>query len=235
MDENLWFHVDAAWGGAAIVSPQLKQHLAGIETADSITCDAHKWFSVPMGCGMFFCRHPERVAEAFRCRHYLLAEEYGFDGSRPAHDFGAMVPPVYRPEAFYGACATRRIGTDRNDRTTGPYGSCPKRSSDRLRLAYRQFNAAAPRLLHSGGPCSVGFSGRSSGTSDCVDVGSGDRRRSGPAGMHHQFQDNRSRYSLGGRRDEPSLLSTCRTIRTKSIRAGSDRDRTCAVHGQINQ
>jgi len=65
-DENLWFHVDAAWGGAAIVSPQLKQHLAGIETADSITCDAHKWFSVPMGCGMFFCRHPERVAEAFR-------------------------------------------------------------------------------------------------------------------------------------------------------------------------
>jgi glutamate/tyrosine decarboxylase-like PLP-dependent enzyme len=34
--------------------------------SDSITCDAHKWFSVPMGAGMFFCRHPERVAEAFR-------------------------------------------------------------------------------------------------------------------------------------------------------------------------
>jgi glutamate/tyrosine decarboxylase-like PLP-dependent enzyme len=65
-DENLWFHADAAWGGAAIVSPQLKHYLAGIEAADSITCDAHKWFSVPMGAGMFFCRHPERVAEAFR-------------------------------------------------------------------------------------------------------------------------------------------------------------------------
>jgi glutamate/tyrosine decarboxylase-like PLP-dependent enzyme len=65
-DENLWFHVDAAWGGAAVISPQLKHYLAGIEAADSITCDAHKWFSVPMGCGMFFCRHPERVAEAFR-------------------------------------------------------------------------------------------------------------------------------------------------------------------------
>jgi aromatic-L-amino-acid decarboxylase len=64
--ENLWFHADAAWGGAAILSPALRHHLAGIETADSITCDAHKWFSVPMGCGMFFCRHPERVAEAFR-------------------------------------------------------------------------------------------------------------------------------------------------------------------------
>ena len=63
---GLWFHVDAAWGGAAILSPTLRQYLSGIELADSITCDAHKWFSVPMGCGMFFCRHPERVAEAFR-------------------------------------------------------------------------------------------------------------------------------------------------------------------------
>jgi glutamate/tyrosine decarboxylase-like PLP-dependent enzyme len=64
--EGLWFHADAAWGGAAIVSPNLKGHLAGIGAADSITCDAHKWFSVPMGAGMFFCRHPDTVAEAFR-------------------------------------------------------------------------------------------------------------------------------------------------------------------------
>jgi len=64
--ERLWFHADAAWGGAAVISPKLKHHLIGIESADSITCDAHKWFSVPMGSGMFFCRHPQRVAEAFR-------------------------------------------------------------------------------------------------------------------------------------------------------------------------
>ena len=64
-DEHLWFHADAAWGGAAILSPALKEHLAGIQQADSITCDAHKWFSVPMGCGMFFCRHRESVARAF--------------------------------------------------------------------------------------------------------------------------------------------------------------------------
>src|SRR6266540_1120298 len=63
--ESLWFHVDAAWGGAAIISPRLRGHLAGIEAADSITCDAHKWFSVPMGAGMFFCRHPAAVGEAF--------------------------------------------------------------------------------------------------------------------------------------------------------------------------
>jgi len=64
-DERLWFHVDAAWGGAAVISPSLRHHLAGIESADSITCDAHKWFSVAMGCGMFFCRHPEVVRRAF--------------------------------------------------------------------------------------------------------------------------------------------------------------------------
>ena len=66
--EELWFHVDAAWGGAAIISPRLRGHLAGIDAADSITCDAHKWFSVPMGAGMFFCRHPDVVAEAFRAQ-----------------------------------------------------------------------------------------------------------------------------------------------------------------------
>ncbi len=65
-EAGLWFHVDAAWGGSAIISPRLKEYLAGIEAADSITCDAHKWLSVAMGCGMFFCRHPATVAEAFR-------------------------------------------------------------------------------------------------------------------------------------------------------------------------
>src|SRR5438309_321596 len=64
--QGLWFHVDAAWGGAAVISPSLRGHLAGIDAADSITCDAHKWFSVPMAAGMFFCRHPDTVAEAFR-------------------------------------------------------------------------------------------------------------------------------------------------------------------------
>jgi aromatic-L-amino-acid/L-tryptophan decarboxylase len=64
--ENLWFHADAAWGGAAVLAPTLRGHLAGLESADSITCDAHKWLSVPMGAGMFFTRHREPVLQAFR-------------------------------------------------------------------------------------------------------------------------------------------------------------------------
>jgi glutamate/tyrosine decarboxylase-like PLP-dependent enzyme len=81
--EGLWFHVDAAWGGAAIVAPALREHLAGIESADSITCDAHKWFSVPMGCGMFFCRHPESAAEAFRAQARYMPSEAGDDTMDP--------------------------------------------------------------------------------------------------------------------------------------------------------
>jgi glutamate/tyrosine decarboxylase-like PLP-dependent enzyme len=81
--ERLWLHVDAAWGGAAILSPRLRGHLAGIDAADSITCDAHKWFSVPMGAGMFFCRHPAIVAEAFRAHTRYM----------PAKGPGAVVDP----------------------------------------------------------------------------------------------------------------------------------------------
>jgi len=76
--EDLWFHADAAWGGAAILSPALKEHLAGIEHADSITFDAHKWLSVPMACGMFFCRHRESVARAFHSEvTYMSGKQSG--------------------------------------------------------------------------------------------------------------------------------------------------------------
>jgi glutamate/tyrosine decarboxylase-like PLP-dependent enzyme len=63
---DLWYHVDAAWGGAAVLSERLKPFLKGIEKADSITCDAHKWLSVPMGAGMFFSAHKEPCEKAFR-------------------------------------------------------------------------------------------------------------------------------------------------------------------------
>jgi glutamate/tyrosine decarboxylase-like PLP-dependent enzyme len=57
--EKLWYHVDAAWGGAAILVPELQGALDGIERADSITFDAHKWLSVPMAAGMYLTRHPQ--------------------------------------------------------------------------------------------------------------------------------------------------------------------------------
>jgi aromatic-L-amino-acid decarboxylase len=60
-----WFHVDAAWGGLAALVPRLRPLLAGLERADSVSWDAHKGLSVPMGAGMFFCRHPDAAARAF--------------------------------------------------------------------------------------------------------------------------------------------------------------------------
>ncbi|MCK5316044.1 MAG: aminotransferase class V-fold PLP-dependent enzyme [Anaerolineales bacterium] len=62
---DIWFHVDAAWGGSALLSPRLRPLWAGVEGADSVTWDAHKWLSVPMGAGMFFCRHIGAVTNAF--------------------------------------------------------------------------------------------------------------------------------------------------------------------------
>ena len=61
---SLWFHVDAAWGGTAVFSSR-GSCLTGIEAADSVTWDAHKWLSVPLGAGMFFCRHAEVMSRAF--------------------------------------------------------------------------------------------------------------------------------------------------------------------------
>lgn len=62
---GLWFHVDAAWGGAACLVPRLKSYLDGVALADSLTWDAHKWLNVPLGAGMFFCRHEEALHHAF--------------------------------------------------------------------------------------------------------------------------------------------------------------------------
>lgn len=74
---GLWFHVDAAWGGSALLSPRLRALLAGIEKADSVTWDAHKWLSVPMGAGMFFCRHRETVRRAFAVTTSYMPDEIG--------------------------------------------------------------------------------------------------------------------------------------------------------------
>ena len=62
---SAWFHVDAAWGGAAGFSPSLRPLLDGIGEADSVTWDAHKWLSVPVGAGMFFCRRADVLHALF--------------------------------------------------------------------------------------------------------------------------------------------------------------------------
>ncbi|HLK71140.1 MAG TPA: pyridoxal-dependent decarboxylase [Steroidobacteraceae bacterium] len=66
LQHGIWYHVDAAWAGALLCSARLRALLGGIEQADSLTIDAHKWFAATMGCGMFLTAHAAVAAEAFR-------------------------------------------------------------------------------------------------------------------------------------------------------------------------
>ena len=63
--EGLWYHVDAAWGGAALASDRLRPLLDGIERADSITIDAHKWLATTMGCALYITTRSALLSEAF--------------------------------------------------------------------------------------------------------------------------------------------------------------------------
>ncbi len=82
--EGLWLHVDAAWGGAAALLPRLRGLLDGIERADSITFDAHKWLSVPMGAGIYITRHPEILTRTFSTpAAYMPRDAGGLDVTDP--------------------------------------------------------------------------------------------------------------------------------------------------------
>ncbi|MGH9380439.1 MAG: pyridoxal phosphate-dependent decarboxylase family protein [Thermoanaerobaculia bacterium] len=63
--EGLWAHVDACYGGFARLAPSARPLLAGIEEADSIALDPHKWLYLPAGCGCLIYRDPEAARPAF--------------------------------------------------------------------------------------------------------------------------------------------------------------------------
>jgi glutamate/tyrosine decarboxylase-like PLP-dependent enzyme len=63
--QQVWFHVDAAYGGALAFSERLRPALAGVELADSLTLDPHKWMFVPFSIGVFLTRHPNLLRSAF--------------------------------------------------------------------------------------------------------------------------------------------------------------------------
>ncbi len=75
---NCWFHVDAAYGGAIAFSEQYRPLLRGIEQADSITMDPHKWMFVPFACGAVLVRGGGQVLrDAFDITPEYLNEDRG--------------------------------------------------------------------------------------------------------------------------------------------------------------
>ena len=73
--EALWFHVDGAYGAMARLSRQFAPLLAGMERADSIAADPHKWLYVPYEAGATLVREPGRLAAAFRKFPEYLASD----------------------------------------------------------------------------------------------------------------------------------------------------------------
>lgn len=74
-NHNIWFHVDAAYGGACVLSKKLKPFLNGIEYSDSITFDAHKWMSVPMGTSVFLSSDSDVLGKTFRITTEYMPKE----------------------------------------------------------------------------------------------------------------------------------------------------------------
>jgi glutamate/tyrosine decarboxylase-like PLP-dependent enzyme len=82
---NLWLHVDGAYGGSAIFSNAHRNLVRGIELADSITIDPHKWMAMPLAAGVILTRHPEMLERAFAVAAPYMptaAEAKGVDNSR---------------------------------------------------------------------------------------------------------------------------------------------------------
>ena len=60
-----WLHVDAAYAGSAMICPEFRAAFAGVERADSLVVNAHKWLFTPMDCSCFWSRRPEALRRAF--------------------------------------------------------------------------------------------------------------------------------------------------------------------------
>jgi aromatic-L-amino-acid/L-tryptophan decarboxylase len=83
-EENLWFHVDGAYGALGVLAPALAPRLAGLESADSVALDFHKWGQVPYDAGFLIVRDGQKHREAFAApAAYLRRETRGLAAGSP--------------------------------------------------------------------------------------------------------------------------------------------------------
>jgi aromatic-L-amino-acid decarboxylase len=90
---GVWLHVDAAYAGSAWVCPELRWSQAGVERADSLVVNAHKWLFTPMDCSLLWTRRPEALRSAFS-----LVPEYlrTSDEAESLSDYGPALGRRFR-------------------------------------------------------------------------------------------------------------------------------------------
>jgi aromatic-L-amino-acid/L-tryptophan decarboxylase len=64
--EGLWLHVDGAYGGLGALDPRLADWFAGMDLADSVAIDPHKWLAVAIGCSCAIVRHGELLQDTYK-------------------------------------------------------------------------------------------------------------------------------------------------------------------------
>ncbi len=77
--EDLFIHVDAAWAGSAMICPEYRHLWQGVEMADSIVFNPHKWLGAPMECSAHFVREPEALVRTLAIQPEYL-KTYGKEG-----------------------------------------------------------------------------------------------------------------------------------------------------------
>ncbi|HXF73833.1 MAG TPA: aminotransferase class V-fold PLP-dependent enzyme [Actinomycetota bacterium] len=84
-ERGVWLHVDAAYGGAALCAPSARERFAGIERADSLIVDPHKWLFAPYDCCALLYRDPSAARRAFAQEAAYLEDANAAPGWNPMH------------------------------------------------------------------------------------------------------------------------------------------------------
>jgi glutamate/tyrosine decarboxylase-like PLP-dependent enzyme len=102
-EHGAWLHVDGAFGLFARLSPQSGQLAAGVERANSVIADGHKWLNVPYDCGFAFVREPQRLPRSFN-----VGAPYLPSPDDPRHNPGFLTPENSRRARALAVWATLR-------------------------------------------------------------------------------------------------------------------------------